>query len=435
MSDSLPSNSETNTAPGGAASQPNTVSAAPLAVPQVVYPWAVAPQAWIPEQTEPLGYHRLLRGMKRYEWWKPLVMLVLCFAFYLGVSIIIGIFLGIWFALSDNPLGKELFAGGDPAQAAEAMLQEIDNPLVMLVTFGSVALMLPTALLAMLVFGKDTMRRVWSVALRIRWKLFWKFMLAAVAVYLVVQGAGVLLGLQGNDTGHTPSPDFGKLIILFLVALLIVPLQAIAEEVVFRGVLLQAIGSWVKSPVLAVVVTSIVFGLLHIQYNFWGILAVTIMGVTAAILTLRTGGLEAAMAVHVINNLAVLLLTTSGLVSADTSSYGPLLIVGEIILMGTFYLAAEFIWRKELAAGKEHAYRIDWVEKLRPIAFQHTPAANTSFVSTVDPAAQVYTPPGTPTPTPVSLATSANVPAAVPAEVKPECCRAKNDTANPAIES
>ena len=52
-----------------------------------------------------------------------------------------------------------------------------------------------------------------------------------------------------------------------MVIVLTSPLQAAAEEIFFRGYLLQALGSLVAKPWFGVVVSSLVFALLHGTQN------------------------------------------------------------------------------------------------------------------------------------------------------------------------
>ena len=87
--------------------------------------------------------------------------------------------------------------------------------------------------------------------------------------------------------------------------LLTTPFQAAGEEYVFRGYLLQAIGSLVDRAWwkwVAIVVTALLFAwrtacrtspLFFDRFMF---------GVIAGWLAIRTGGLEAGIALHVLNN-------------------------------------------------------------------------------------------------------------------------------------
>jgi len=81
-----------------------------------------------------------------------------------------------------------------------------------------------------------------------------------------------------------------------LAILTIVIVAPIVEEFVFRGVLLQRFAAkW--GQVTAVLVSSVLFGLLHAD-----ILGKTIFGIVMAMLYVRTGGLWLPIACHMLNN-------------------------------------------------------------------------------------------------------------------------------------
>ncbi|MBB4071057.1 CPBP family glutamic-type intramembrane protease [Canibacter oris] len=358
------------------APHPYQVAAAPALAPMVqqgaAYPWAVGPEVWVPEQTEPLEYHRLLRGMKRYEWWKPLVMSITGAAVYLFGTLILFMAGALIFLVIagpevlDDPLFQELSA--NPEAANQILNDAATHPAIIAIMLLSVITMMPAAWLAMRIFGKGIFSRVWSVAARIRWELILWFTLAALLIYAVVQGVGLLLGTGGEMIYQEPQQSTGMLLLTLLVIVLLVPLQATAEEVVFRGVLLQTFGSWLRSPVLAVIVTSMLFGAAHVQYNIWGMLVTGMMGLCMAILTIRTGGLEAAMALHTVNNVVVFTINTFGFVS-DPDQIGPFSLLSELVILLLFTAAVELIWRRGKARGKAwYRHRIDWIEVRRPLA-------------------------------------------------------------------
>jgi membrane protease YdiL (CAAX protease family) len=88
-----------------------------------------------------------------------------------------------------------------------------------------------------------------------------------------------------------------------LVILLLTPFQAAGEEYVFRGYLTQAFGGMFHSAWVAVLLPAFLFGLAHGLGQsppvFFDRFA---FGVVAGILVIRTGGLEAGIAMHVLNN-------------------------------------------------------------------------------------------------------------------------------------
>ncbi len=104
----------------------------------------------------------------------------------------------------------------------------------------------------------------------------------------------------------------GVLLVLLIAAL--VPLQSGAEELFFRGYLLQEAARFSRSPLVWAILPSILFGLIHYdpdlarQGGVGPIIIGTFMfGFCAAILTARAADLSLAIGVHTGNNLAALL--------------------------------------------------------------------------------------------------------------------------------
>lgn len=151
-----------------------------------------------------------------------------------------------------------------------------------------------------------------SVLGRLRWRWFATCLgLAAVALLLTLavssvlpdQGAGTV-EMDGSLNAWTSTVrDF------LLVIVLLTPLQAAGEEYVFRGYLAQSLGGLVSgwgsrvSAAVAVAVPAVLFALAHGAGQdipiFFDRFA---FGVVAGVLVLFTGGLEAGIAMHVLNN-------------------------------------------------------------------------------------------------------------------------------------
>jgi membrane protease YdiL (CAAX protease family) len=96
--------------------------------------------------------------------------------------------------------------------------------------------------------------------------------------------------------------------------LLLTPLQCLAEELAFRGYLLQALGRLWPAPWFAIAASAILFMLPHLfnpeveAYGFWLMAANYLaMGVFLAWITLRDGRLELAIGAHGANNVLLAL--------------------------------------------------------------------------------------------------------------------------------
>lgn len=117
-----------------------------------------------------------------------------------------------------------------------------------------------------------------------------------------------------------------QFIILFIVATLLIPIQTSMEEYVFRGYLMQGFGGLFKNAWAPLVMTSLIFGSLHIfnpevEKLGYGIMGYYIgTGFFLGVMTLMDEGIELALGFHAANNLVTALLVTSNWTAFQTES-------------------------------------------------------------------------------------------------------------------
>jgi membrane protease YdiL (CAAX protease family) len=141
-------------------------------------------------------------------------------------------------------------------------------------------------------------------------KMRWRFLLVCLGLSFLALLASVVVGMfvPGDDTSVLgPVNEFTTTTALIaLVVVVTTPFQAAGEEYLFRGYLLQAFGSLVRRPDVAawvaVVVTSLLFAVAHGGQNFPLFFDRFMFGLIAGWLVIRTGGLEAGIALHILNN-------------------------------------------------------------------------------------------------------------------------------------
>jgi len=110
------------------------------------------------------------------------------------------------------------------------------------------------------------------------------------------------------------------------LAVVLIPLQTSFEEFLFRGYLMQGIGIFTKSRLLPFVLTSVLFGLMHVANPEVGKMGMTIMiyyigtGFFLGLITLMDDGLELALGFHAANNLVGALLVTADWTAFQTNS-------------------------------------------------------------------------------------------------------------------
>ena len=141
-------------------------------------------------------------------------------------------------------------------------------------------------------------------------QLYLKAFIIPFILFLVVGIIeSVILGNGGN---------YHFTILFFIILLIVVPLQCIAEEYVFRGLLMQTLGSWFNIPLLAIILQAIIFGFTH-GYNGIGNIGIIISGLVMGFLAWKANGLEVSSAFHTANNLSFSLLVMFGIQSTTST--------------------------------------------------------------------------------------------------------------------
>ena len=159
-----------------------------------------------------------------------------------------------------------------------------------------------------------------------------------------------------------------EFLILAVIAILFIPIQTSVEEVVFRGYLMQGFGHWLNSRFMALFLTSIVFGSLHLAnpeitalgYEF--IFLYISVGFLLGIMTLMDDGLELAIGFHAANNLIAALLVTADWTVFQTESI--LINIAEPSLGITDWIAPIIIYPIILGVFARKYSWSNWKEKL-----------------------------------------------------------------------
>jgi len=99
--------------------------------------------------------------------------------------------------------------------------------------------------------------------------------------------------VEALATMHSPGEFIFSLVVMALF-------PAIFEETIFRGALQQVLISWFKKPMLAIVITSIIFSAVHISY--YGFLPRFALGVVLGLLFYYSKSIWLNMTAHFLNN-------------------------------------------------------------------------------------------------------------------------------------
>ena len=118
----------------------------------------------------------------------------------------------------------------------------------------------------------------------------------------------VLTDLTTTALGRPVVPEFMSEVYataqpVWLLWIALVVGAPLFEETFFRGFLLAGLKDSVLRPAGAVVATSVLWSLLHLQYDAFGILTVFAMGLLFGLARIRTGSLLVPMVLHAAVNL------------------------------------------------------------------------------------------------------------------------------------
>jgi len=158
----------------------------------------------------------------------------------------------------------------------------------------------------------------------IDWKRFWFafFTWGIIAVILTI--VGIFMSPENYIWNFKPIPFFTLLAVSFLF----LPFQTTFEELLFRGYLMQGIGTVVKNRWFPLIFTSVCFGLLHganPEVEKLGAISMVFYigtGFFYGIITLMDEGTELALGLHAINNIiAAFFVTTNWTVFQTDALY------------------------------------------------------------------------------------------------------------------
>ncbi|UJP10453.1 CPBP family intramembrane metalloprotease [Microbacterium sp. KUDC0406] len=300
-------------------------------------PAPIGSASW-PEVTLEAEYHRLnVARARRPRWWRPLLVALLGIALYIGMVVVLAIPFAVMAAFVPEVATVAL-------RLADPDGLDLNEPVTFVIAMLSIILMLPALLIASRVVAGRGVGLLSSVTGRLRWGWMLRCLGLAAAVFAVGTGIQTAVSaLRGDDlvvTGGASQPWP-----MLLLVVLLVPLQSATEEYVFRGFLMQTIGSWLKHPAFAILLPLPLFVFGHL-YDVWGLLSVGVFALAAGWLTWRTGGLEAGIALHVVNNVSIFLLSSFGLADANSSGGGPVDLLVSVLVLGASVAAIEWLQRR-----------------------------------------------------------------------------------------
>ncbi len=140
-------------------------------------------------------------------------------------------------------------------------------------------------------------------------KVRWGRMMFSAFIWLAISALWLIYSVRSDPGNFRLNNTSGTLIVLAVLSVTLIPFQAAFEEVLFRGYLMQVFAVLARNRWLPIVVTSVLFGLMHSvnpevqEYGFLTMIPQYIFfGLVFAVLTMLDDGIELAVGAHAANN-------------------------------------------------------------------------------------------------------------------------------------
>ncbi|MEM9362594.1 MAG: CPBP family intramembrane glutamic endopeptidase [Bacteroidota bacterium] len=232
----------------------------------------------------------------------------------------------VWQFLGSIPLFVALFMNSGMGAMASGDIGAMSEVLgvntflfLMLLTFA-------VGLIALFFFVKVVHRQSLKSLTTSRSKIDWERIFFSFLLWGIISVVFVLIDVYLAPDDYVVNFQLKPFLILFAIAVLMIPIQTSMEEYYMRGYLMQGLGIASKRKWVALVVTSLLFGSLHlfnpeVEKLGYGIMVFYIgTGLFLGILTLMDEGLELALGFHAANNLITALLVTADWTAFQTDS-------------------------------------------------------------------------------------------------------------------
>ena len=213
-------------------------------------------------------------------------------------------------------------------------------------------------------------------------KIRWGRIFFSAFIWTAVSALWLFYSMRTDPGSYALNNTSTSLIILAILALTMIPLQAGFEEILFRGYLIQGFAFLSRNRWLPIVVTSLLFGLMHAlnpeakEYGFFIMMPQYIFfGLVFAVLTMMDDGVELAIGAHTANNafLSVFITNKDSALQApsiyEQLEYDPLMEFGGLVSMSLVFILIMGIVYKWVDVRKLYA-RINIPQQKEPAADQ-----------------------------------------------------------------
>jgi membrane protease YdiL (CAAX protease family) len=205
------------------------------------------------------------------------------------------------------------FTTGDATKILQDMIDTLGKNLTLALLMGQMAFFL-VLLIIWVKFAQEQSLTSFTTS---RAKIDWRRVLFSFILWGAISASFILVDFFVNPDNYVLNFELNNFLILLIIAIVLVPLQTSFEEYLFRAHIMQGLGLATRQRLIPLIVSSVLFGLMHIANPEVAKLGLIVMvyyigtGFFLGIITLMDEGLELALGFHAANNLVAALLVTS----------------------------------------------------------------------------------------------------------------------------
>lgn len=208
---------------------------------------------------------------------------------------------------------KSVTEGTEFPNTSNEMMTYLDSNLTLFLMLISFVFALLALYLVVKHFHKQPFVEVATSRKKLDWKRFFFSFGLWTLITVVITIATYYASPENYEVNFQPVP----FAILAIIGFVLIPIQTSTEEYVFRGYLMQGFALLAKNKWFPLLMTSLIFGLLHImnpEVTKMGYIILVYYigtGLFLGILALMDEGIELSLGFHAANNLIGALLVTS----------------------------------------------------------------------------------------------------------------------------
>jgi uncharacterized protein len=174
-------------------------------------------------------------------------------------------------------------------------------------------------------------------------KIDWKRLGFGFSTFFVILGLTSIIDSLLNPGDYVLNDvTVSNFLLLFVLVLVLTPIQTTCEELFFRGYLLQFFGKWIRIPFLLSLIAGTIFGALHFTNPEMGYSPILmganylLTGFIWSYITVKTNSAELSIGAHAANNMLL-----GWFITMDDSAFGD---IPSLFVVKNMDPAVSMIW-------------------------------------------------------------------------------------------